>query len=308
MKWLRRLVVGWALFRLLAPEWVPSFGPGQQSPLRLPGRTVFVGDREIFVRETGPSDGHPLVLVHGWGDHSVVVFSKLIPLLAERYRVIAIDSRNNGKSDTVRGEYEIATMADEVSGVLDQLGIPRATVFGYSMGGMVAQALAQRYPHKVERMILSGTGAAGPATDPPVSVLAMVGATLARAGERVSRTEYSWLRTRYLLWVGAIEPEHALWYYTQHRNRDIDAFWEEGATFGRFDSREWVGRLDVPTLVIVMCDDQLWPPSFQYDLASRLKAPVVAEVPGARHEGPLTHPERMADAIDDFISNEVVSR
>jgi len=260
------------------------------------------------VRETGPADAHPLVLIHGWGDHSLVVFGKLIPLLAERYRVVAIDSRNNGKSDSVRGEYEIATMADEVAGVLDQLGIPRATVFGYSMGGMVTQALAQRHPNKVEHIILSGTGAAGPATDPPLSVLAMIGATLARAGERVSRTEVSWLRTRYLLRVGAIEPEHALWFYTQHRNRDVDAYWEAGATLGRFDSRDWVGRLDVPSLVIIMCNDQLWPPSFQYDLAARLKDPVVVEVPGARHEGPLTHPQRMASAIDDFISSVAVNR
>lgn len=308
MKWLRRLVAGWVLFRLLAPEWVPSFGPGQQSPLRLPGRSVFVGDRELFVREAGPVDGAPLVLIHGWGDHSLVLFSKVIPLLAKRYRVIAIDSRNNGKSDTVRGEYEIATIADEVAGILDQLGVSHASIFGYSMGGMVTQALAQRHPNKVDAMILSGTGAAGPATDPPLSILARIGGVFARAGERVSRTEVSWLRTRYLLRVGAIEPEHALWFYTEHRNRDADSYWQAGAALSRFDSRDWVGRLDVPSLVIIMCDDQLWPSSFQYDLASRLKSPVVVEVRGARHEGPLTHADTFAIAIDDFLSSEAASR
>lgn len=308
MRWLLRLLSGWVLFRLFAPEWVPSFSPGQRHPHRFPGRSVFVGDREMFVRELGPPDAEPLVLVHGWGDHSLVVFGKLMPLLAERFRVIAIDNRNEGKSDRVRGDYEVASLADDVVGVLDQLGVSRASIMGYSMGGMAAQALAQRHPHRVTRLILAGTAAAAPGADQPLGALAVVVGGLARALDRLSRTETSWLRTRYLLMVGAIDPDHALWHYTEHRNRDADTYWAALGAINRFDARQWVGRLAAPTMVIIMCRDQLMPASFQYDLASRLRNPVVVELSDARHEGPLTHAERMAAAITDFMVAAVSTR
>lgn len=301
MKWFKRGILGWLAYRLFTRETPPDFGAGQQHPLRLPGRTVFVGDQEVFVREMGDPGHPPLILIHGWGDHSLVVFSKLIPLLAERFRVLAFDSRNNGKTDVVRGDYQITDIADDIAGAIDQLGLPSAAVFGYSMGGMVAQTLAQRHPNTVTELILSGTASAPPATSEPLRSLALVGATLARALDRISRSEVSYVRTRYLLKVGAIDPIHASWFYTQHRNRDPDLYWSAARAISRFDSSEWIGRLSVKTLVIITCDDQLMPAAFQYDLASRLTAPAVVEVLGARHEGPLTHPERFLAAIVEFL-------
>lgn len=301
MKWLKRGVMGWLAYRLLTRETPPNFGPGQRHPLRVPGRTVFVGDQEVFVREMGDPDLPPLVLIHGWGDHSLVVFSKLIPLLAKRFRILAFDSRNNGKTDVTRGDYQISDIADDIAGALDQLGVSSVAVFGYSMGGMVAQTLAQRHPHKVTKLILSGTASVPPGAQQPLRSLALVGATLARAFDRVSRSEVSYVRTRYLLRVGAIDQTQASWFYTQHRNRDPDLYWAAARAINQFDSGEWIGRIGVPTLVIIMCNDQLMPAVCQYDLVSRLSSPEVVEIAGARHEGPLTHPERFSKAIFEFL-------
>lgn len=287
----------WLAWRLFGPEIEPRFAPGQTHPLRLPGRSLFVGDNEIFVRETGPEDGPVLVLVHGWGDHSLVIYSKLIPLLATRFRVVALDNRNSGRSAEIRARYEIADAADDVAGVLEQLGLARVAVFGYSMGGMIVQELARRHPHLVGRMGLGGTAASvGRLRDLPRPAVAAAMA-VARAFERITRHEISSVRTRYLMKVGAVAPEHGRYFWTQHMARDPELYWQAGSAISRFDARAWSGALDRAPLVIITTHDQLMPPDSQYELASLFEAADVVELAGARHEAPLTHASAMAEAI-----------
>lgn len=300
-KWLRRGLLAWAAFKLLAPEPVPEFDERQQVPLELSGRSVFVGGIEFFLREAGPTDAPPFVLVHGWGDHSLAVFPRLIPLLAERYRVIAVDNRNHGKSDHVRGPYDITTMADELDAVLDQLGVSEATVFGFSMGGMVAQSLARHHPERVGRLALSGTAADIPLLTDRLSPVAQVGITLLRALERMTRTEVSWVRMKYLAHVGAVAPEHARWYYAAHQNRDPDLYWLSAVAMSRFDARDWIGDLDVPMMIVVTTRDQLMAPSWQWDLVARRPDAEVRTL-DARHEAPLTHASELAGFLLEFAA------
>lgn len=303
MKRLLRLVFGgWLAWRLLGPETKPKLTVPQEHPLRLPGRSVFVGDNEFFVREAGPADAPVLVLIHGWGDHGLVVFHRLIPDLAAHHRVITIDNRNTGKSDAIREPYTIPDVADDLAGVLAVLGIGQADVFGFSMGGMIAQELTRRHPGLVRRLILSGTAAAEPGIGTNRARLIRWLAPVARALERVSPYEHSWVRTKYLVRQGAVAPEHEEWAWTQHMARDIDLHWLAGAAIGRYDGRRAAGKIDVPTLVIITTDDQLMPPSAQYELASLLPDPKVIELVDARHEAPLTHWDRYVKEIEAFLA------
>lgn len=295
---LSRLILLWAAWRLLGPEPEPAFPPHQEHPNPLPGRTVFVGDRELFVREAGPEDAPPILLLHGWGDHSLVVWHAVIPLLADRFRVIALDNRNTGKSDHVRGGYEIAGCADDAAGVLDALGIEDAVVVGYSMGGMIAQELARRHPSRVKGLVLAGTASSPIATSGIPGAVVRAGMAVLRAFGRVSRLEHTWVRTRILRDSGAVAPQHLRWFWTQHLNRDASLYWEAGFAITRFDSADWLGSLDVPTAVVVNTADQLLAPAAQYELVGRLaRVHEVVEVLDARHEGPLTHPGEYAAAI-----------
>jgi 3-oxoadipate enol-lactonase len=295
---LKRLALLWAAWRLLGPEPQPSFPSQQEHPNRIPGRTVFVGDRELFVREAGPADAPPILLLHGWGDHSLVVWHAVIPLLAEGYRVIALDNRNTGKSDLVRGGYEIAGCADDAAGVLEALGIDRATVAGYSMGGMIAQELARRHPERVAGLVLGGTASTPIGTMGLPGFATRAGMVVLRALGRISKVEHTWLRTRILRDSGAAAPEHLLWFWTQHLNRDTTLYWEAGFAITHFDSAEWVGGLDMLTTVVINTADQLLDPAAQYQLVGRLPSVhEVVEVLDARHEGPLTHPKEYAGAI-----------
>jgi len=289
---------GWAAWRLLGPEVAPAFRGVQERPSPLVGRTVEVGAHEFFVREAGSADAPPLVLVHGWVYDGYATWHRVIPRLAEHRRVVAIDLRNHGKSDRRRGRFEIEDLADEVAGVLRALGMGRVPVVGYSMGGMTAQALARRHPAVVERLVLAAT-AAKPVPWPRWLVVPvfLAGRTLAR----IDRITVPRIMHRYLLATGAVGAEHSAWLWQALMDRDPDLYYEAGFAITRFDSTEWIGRIDVPALVIVPGRDQLIPPGAQRETARMLPNASLVEIPGARHEAVLTHADRVAAEILGFL-------
>jgi pimeloyl-ACP methyl ester carboxylesterase len=291
-------VLGWLAWRLFGPELVPRFETPQERPNRIAGRSVLVGQRELFVREAGSPAERPVVLLHGWAYDSLATWHKVLGPLAERYRVVAIDQRNHGRSERVRGSFDIEDVADEVAGVMDAVGVPRAAVVGYSMGGMVAQALAFRHPEKVERLVLGAT-AAYPLSRRRGAM--RIGFALARALGRISLVEWSRATVSYLIQHGALEPRHARWMWGSLLDRDMSLSFEAGHAILRFDSRSWVGRIGVPALVVIPTEDQLVDPSSQRELADLLDEAMIVEVVGARHEAVLTHADDIVKAIEGFV-------
>ena len=299
-RFLGAIGLGWVLWRLFGPEVEPTYEGEQERPLHLPGHTVLVGEHEFFVREAGPESAPPLVLIHGWGFDGEMTYYKLIPTLAERYRVIVPDYRNHGKSDRIRGPVEVADLALETIGVLDALGHDEFDVFGYSLGGMAAQVLAYRYPERVRRLILGGTAAY------PVDRFrfpARIAFWIARATARLSKKEAVILTYRLLLRSGVIETRHARWFWAAMLNRDPTLYYESGKAAWRFDSRPWVGQIDVPTMMIIPTNDQIVPTRTQYELAELIGADRVVEIPGTGHESVLSHPEEYIAAIESFLSD-----
>lgn len=99
--------------------------------------------------------GTPLLLIHGNGG-SISSFAKTIPYFAQRYEVIAVDSRAQGKSTDSGDSLSFEMMADDFATLLDNLKIDSAFVLGWSDGGINALVLAMRHPGKVKRIALTG--------------------------------------------------------------------------------------------------------------------------------------------------------
>jgi pimeloyl-ACP methyl ester carboxylesterase len=111
------------------------------------------------------------------------------------------------------------------------------------------------------------------------------------------------VRWAYLALTGAVDRRHWRWMWEETHRRDPES--GAAATFAmlRFDSRPWLGMITQPALVVIPTRDQLVPPPWQYDLASRLRDVTVVEVNGARHELPWTHADRLVKALDEFLGS-----
>ncbi len=300
MKWLRRTLAVLILWRLFAPPYQPSFRPPQSHPWRLGGRTVFVGDEEFLVREAGPVDAPPILLIHGLGGSSVGEWYRIAPGLAADRRVILIDHRSHGLSPLFTSRYDVEDVADDIAGILDVLGIGAVDVVGYSMGGTIAQALAIRHPGRVRRLALIASFAAFP---PSRRWLTMAGAFLARAWERLTGLGTPEVRSGYLLTAGVVEARHARWLWEETHRRNPEAGAQATLATLRFDSASWVGRLEVPTLVVIPGRDMLVPAAWQHELAAMIPGAVAVEIEGAHHELVWTHPERVLAELTGFLGS-----
>ena len=112
-------------------------------------KRVQVGKVNLHYRTAG--EGPVLVLLHGFPQHSLM-WHKIGPILAERFTVIALDQRGVGMSTITADGYDGTTMAADLKGLLDAIGVEKAFLAGYDLGTRTAAAFARDYPERVERV------------------------------------------------------------------------------------------------------------------------------------------------------------
>jgi pimeloyl-ACP methyl ester carboxylesterase len=114
--------------------------------LELPGGNMQVVDR-------GPRRGVPIVLIHGF-TCAIDWWDQMMPLLARRHRVVAVDLLGHGGSEKPESGYSMENQAELVSEALRRLGVRDAIVVGHSLGGIVATALSEAAPELVARIVI----------------------------------------------------------------------------------------------------------------------------------------------------------
>lgn len=112
-------------------------------------RTVRVRGLDFHVAEAGSGDDVVLCL-HGWPQHWYE-WRALMPALADRHRVLALDLRGFGWSDAPRDGYEKENLVTDVLAILDELGLDRVKLVGHDWGGWVGFLLCLRAPQRFER-------------------------------------------------------------------------------------------------------------------------------------------------------------
>ena len=125
-----------------------------------PTQTIDAGGVQFAFRQLGPSTGVPVVFL----THLAAVLDnwdpRVVDGIAEEHRVITFDNRGVGASSGST-PTTIEEMASDAVTFIHALGFDQVDLFGFSMGGMIAQVIAQQQPQLVRKMILAGTGPAG---------------------------------------------------------------------------------------------------------------------------------------------------
>ncbi len=130
-----------------------------------PGRYAEVNGLRVYYEIHGA--GEPLVMLHG-GAGGIEMFGPNVETLARKRRVIAVDLEGHGLSADLDRPLRYEQMADDVAALVHQLGLARADLLGYSLGGGVAFQLAVRHPELVRKLVLVSSAFAHAAFYPEI--------------------------------------------------------------------------------------------------------------------------------------------
>lgn len=123
------------------------------------GRYVSGDDTEIFIQESGPLDGEPILFIHGTGAWGEIWRETADPLNGAGYRTILVDLTPFGFSDRPSNQdYDQESQAKRILGVVESLEIETITLVGHSFGGGPTTEAALRAPEKIERLVLLDVG------------------------------------------------------------------------------------------------------------------------------------------------------
>lgn len=276
------------------------------SPVRIEAR---LSPHGIAWSELG--SGPPLLMLNGTGSPMAEWDPALLARLASTRRVIVFDYPGLGASTaTVRRSF--AATANATAQLLNDIGVQRTDVLGWSMGGFVAQELLRRHPDRIHRAVLVGTNPGGPsATLGPRWVQ--------RADSDPHAGVRTYLRTNYpasrcaqrrgQAFITRLNEAVDTGRYPVARvpARTYDAMVAAESPWLRSDRNARALRsVAVPTLVLVGDRDVITPPANSVTLAALLPASTLLRVPASGHSVLFQAPRRSADAISAFLDGQPV--
>lgn len=248
-------------------------------------------------------EGKPLVLISGLG-YPMWQWHKMVPYLAEHFKVVTFDNRGVGQSGKPVGPYTAQILAADTVGLLDALGIEKAIIAGHSMGGFIAQALALDFPQRVDSLILCSTNFGGPhhvpVTPEAMKVLTDVtsdalarfknGLAVSTApgwAEANSEMIEEWVKWRV---ANPIEPAQ----YQAQLAIGLGLLPEAAA----FENK--LPNISVPTLILFGAHDKVVPAANSDLLAKQLPGSQIRILPDAGHFFPIEVPEAASRVIIEF--------
>lgn len=270
-----------------------------------PTKIVTVDGTEFAYREVGPTTGVPLVLLH----HVTAVLDDWDPavvdgLAAERH-VILVDLRGVGRSGGAAPDTFEAMAADAVA-FIEALGFDRVDLLGYSLGGIVAQVIVQRYPGVVRRVVLAATTPAG--GQGPAATGATLQAAIQKAAEQGRHPKHFLFFESSPSGQAAADAFLARLDERRGDDRDLPISHEAiGAQLSaltaweRDASTAGLAAVKHPVLVANGDNDTMWPTAGTIHLAELLPNAKLALYPGSGHGGIFQHHETFVRQALDLL-------
>jgi pimeloyl-ACP methyl ester carboxylesterase len=259
--------------------------------------------RDIITYYEEAGSGEPLVLIMGIGG-DLQGWALQVPTLSKHFRVITYDNRGAGRSSAPDKPYSIAGMADDLAALLDELGVAKTNVLGFSMGGYVAQEFALKYPARLEKLILLATA---PNIDGFGRAVITNWVNIRRSN--MSREQQARYAAQFLYSPGLLDDDARFERSIQNSLGNLypqqdHAFIRQAQAVLKFDARERLANLKAQTLIAVGKDDILVPPRNSERLAKLLPNATMKVLDGA-HLGPMEYPNEYNAAFLEFLGAAV---
>ena len=259
----------------------------------------------IHFEVTGKSGATPVLMIQGLGASKNAWNLQRIAM-ATRFRIISFDNRGAGRSDKPTEPFTLEQMADDALAVLDAAGIETAHVVGASMGGVISQIVAVKFPHRVRSLTLVCTACRNhPWRQELLQSWAKTAADkgMIEVGKEAAQWVMSPRSFRRLVpaftWMGplaALRPRHS--FVSQ-----IDAILNT-----REDLVDQLSTITAPTMVIVGNQDILTPRGDSEEIAERIPNAELVVISGAAHGLMMEHSSTFNRILIEFLQRTELVR
>lgn len=263
--------------------------------------TIAVNGAQIVYRRVGK--GQPLLILNGFAATNADWDPSFIERLASSNELILLNNRGIGGSTDDGQPFDIAKLADDTARVIETLGIKRANVLGWSMGGFIAQAFAVKYSDCVKKLVLLSTDPGGTEAD-----LASPGVWSELIDASGTPDEQA-RRMLFLLFPGDVAES----FYRQFgdivaagRPRlSVEVLNRQAAAMDAWHRNGMTSKLRelrVPVLIATGTEDIVIPASNALKLANAIPGAWLAQFPHGGHAFIAQYPRALADLINSFLA------
>ncbi|MEM7562562.1 MAG: alpha/beta fold hydrolase [Pseudomonadota bacterium] len=247
---------------------------------------------------TGPSDAPVIVFVHGLGLNRKV-WDKFVPRFAQRYRVLNYDLFGHGETVAPPEKPNLTTFSEQLIDLLDELGIGKCSIIGFSLGGMINRRFAIDHPERLQSMaILNSPHERGDEAQKLVEQRALDSAA-GGPGATLDATIERWFTKAYIEDHGDFIQTVRDWVLAN--DTEVYAMCREVLAFGVPELIRPKPPITHPTLVITCEHDSGSTPAMSQAIASEIEDAQVIIVPELQHMGLSENPSFFITAIDEFL-------
>jgi len=263
--------------------------------------TIAANGAQIVCRTIGK--GPPLVVLNGFGATSSDWDALFIGRLAPSNKLVLVNNRGIGGSTDDGESFDIAKLADDTALVIETLGVERANVMGWSMGGFIAQALALKHANRVDKLVLLSTDSGGIEADlASPDVWSQLIETSGAPNEQARRMLF-------LLFPNDVAER----FYRQYGDMvaaaraqlSVELLKRQAAAMDAWHRNGVASQLReirVPVLIAAGMDDIIIPASNALKLVNAIPGAWLAQFPHGGHAFMAQYPRRLADIINSFLA------
>jgi len=236
----------------------------------------------IDLRYVTYGSGDPVILLHGGlanGDY----WANQIPAWSDVHQLIVVDSRGHGRSTFDQAPITYDLMASDVLALMDELGLPKASIVGWSDGGIIGLDIAIHDPERLDRVVAYGANFDPSGLIPGAEEDPLFGAYIAQASADYLR----------------LSPDPSRW---EEFLGNIGVMWATEPTF----TAEQLGAITTPFLILDGAQEEAIDPAHTRLMASLIPGSQLTFIPGTGHFAMFQQPDAFNAIVSDFLAGGAV--